>query len=62
MTQSQEELLQDAPEGWEGPHSGFTIDKTVKDEHNKTIKMFKSFTDAIEKAYDSLRGIKSEQQ
>lgn len=50
MTQSQEELLQDAREGWEGPHSGFTIDKTVKDEHNKTIKMFKSFTDAIEKA------------
>jgi len=50
MKVSQAELLQDAPEGWEGAHSGFTIDKTVKDEHNKTIKIMKSFTDAIEKA------------
>jgi hypothetical protein len=50
MTQSAEELLQDAPEGWEGAHRGFTINKTVKDEHNRTIKIFKSFTEAIEKA------------
>ena len=50
MNQSREELLQDAPEGWEGPYSGFTIDKAVMDEHNRTIKMCKSFNEAIEKA------------
>lgn len=44
------ESLLDAPEGWEGPHSGFSIDKTIKDDCGKTIKIFKSFTDAIEKA------------
>ena len=44
------ESLQVAPEGWDGAHSGFTIDKTVKDDNGKTIKIIKSFTDAIEKA------------
>ena len=28
MTQSAEELLQDAPEGWEGAHRGFTINSS----------------------------------
>jgi hypothetical protein len=44
------ESLQDAPDGWSEPHREFMIDKTVKDEDGKTIKIFKSFTDAIEKA------------
>jgi hypothetical protein len=44
------ENLQDAPDGWGGAHSGFAIDKSVKDDNGKTIKIFKSFTDAIEKA------------
>jgi len=50
---SQSQTLKDAPEGWEGPHSGFKIVKTVKDEDNDTIKIFKSFDEAVEKA-DSL--------
>jgi hypothetical protein len=42
--------LQDTPEGWEGPHIGFEINKTIKGDDGKTIKIFKSFIDAIENA------------
>ena len=40
----------EVPSGWDGPHNNMTIDKTIKDDDGKTIKIFKSFTDAIEKA------------
>jgi hypothetical protein len=40
--------LEESPSGWEGPHCDMTIDKTIKDEDGKTIKIFKSFTEAIE--------------
>jgi hypothetical protein len=45
-----DDILDEAPIGWNGPHSEMTIDKTIKDVDGKTIKIFKSFTDAIEKA------------
>jgi len=41
---------QDIPEDWEGPHYNMMIDKTIKDDDGKTIKLFKSFNDAISKA------------
>lgn len=44
------ERLQVVPEGWDGPHIGFDINKTIKGDDGKTIKIFKSFTEAIEKA------------
>jgi hypothetical protein len=38
------------PEGWTGPHFNMSIEKTIKDENGKTIKLFKTFDDAVEKA------------
>jgi hypothetical protein len=38
------------PEGWTGPHFNKTIEKTIKDENGKTIKLFKTFDEAVEKA------------
>jgi len=40
----------DIPEDWDGPHYNRMIDKTIKDDDGKTIKLFKSFNDAISKA------------
>lgn len=42
----------DIPEDWDGPHYNMIIDKTIKDDDGKTIKLFKSFNDAISKAND----------
>lgn len=39
-----------SPEGWSGPHFNMSIEKTIKDENGKTIKIFKTFDEAIEKA------------
>ena len=44
------EILIEVPEGWGHGHSGMSIDKTIKDEHGKTIRIFNTFTDAIKKA------------
>ena len=38
------------PEDWCGPHFNMNIDKTIKDVDGKTIKQFKSFDEALEKA------------
>ena len=38
------------PEGWEGPHTNMCIDKTIKGEDGKTIRIFESFDEAIKKA------------
>jgi hypothetical protein len=45
-----EDSLIEVPDGWVGPHSDMMIDKTIKDEDGKTIKIFKSFDEAIERA------------
>lgn len=38
------------PHDWSGPHFNMKIDKSIKDENGKTIKIFKTFDEAIEKA------------
>jgi len=38
------------PDDWCGPHFNMKIDKTIKDVDGKTIKQFKSFDEALEKA------------
>jgi len=38
------------PENWSGPHFNMSIEKTIKDEDGKTIKIFKTFEESLEKA------------
>ena len=38
------------PEGWIGPQFNMSIEKTIKDEDGKTIKLFKTFEESVEKA------------
>jgi hypothetical protein len=38
------------PENWCGPHFNMSIEKTLKDEDGKTIKIFKTFEESLEKA------------
>jgi len=38
------------PENWVGPHFNMSIEKTIKDEDGKTIKIFKTFEESLEKA------------
>lgn len=38
------------PDDWSGPHYNMNIDKTIKDSDGKTIKQFKTFDEALEKA------------
>jgi hypothetical protein len=38
------------PEGWIGPQFNMSIEKTIKDDDGKTIKLFKTFEESVEKA------------
>ena len=38
------------PEGWSGPHLNMEIEKSIKDDDGKTIKIFKTFDEAVKMA------------
>jgi hypothetical protein len=47
-----EEIQIKIPEDWEGPHINMCIDKTIKGAEGGTIKIFKSFDEAVKKAIE----------
>jgi len=47
-----EETQIKVPEDWEGPHTNMCIEKTIKGAEGGTIKIFKSFDEAVKKAIE----------